>query len=187
MADEEFTALLDQVRAGSEQAAWDLFEQFNQPILRVVRRRLPEELRGKFDSVDFVQATWASIFAHRSRMVDFDHAGQFVAYVGKIAANKIGMEIRRRMTGKKYPVQTERPLTNESTTTDPPDLKASPSQIAIARERWSHLLKNRSPHHQEMIRMRFAGHTYQEIADQLGFDERTVRRVMERLTKECRE
>jgi RNA polymerase sigma-70 factor (ECF subfamily) len=188
MIEADFDRLLASVREGSEAAAWELFDKFNQPILRVVRRRLPDELRGKFDSVDFVQATWASIYAHRSRMANFDGPRQFVAYVGAIAAHKIGMEIRRRLKGKKYAVRAERSLdAGERAGHELCAASASPSEIAIARERWSDLLRNRSPEHQEMIRMRLAGHTFQQIADTLGFDERTVRRVMQRVSQECRE
>ena len=67
----DFQLLIRQVREGSQEAAWDLIERYGNHIQRFVRRRLPSALRQKFDSEDFIQSAWASIFMKRSRLVRF--------------------------------------------------------------------------------------------------------------------
>src|SRR5688572_6815628 len=85
MRDEAFIELIRQVQAGSQEAAWDLVERYSDEIRRVVRRRLPQDLQAKFDSDDYVQATWLSVFRHRSRLVAYDQPHQFFALVATVA------------------------------------------------------------------------------------------------------
>jgi DNA-binding NarL/FixJ family response regulator len=43
------------------------------------------------------------------------------------------------------------------------------------------MLENQPSHYQRMLRLRGNGATYTEIAQQLGVDEKTVRRVFKKL------
>ena len=62
-ANDEFRALMQRLREGSDEAAWQLVEQYGEPIRRAVRRALSARLRPQFDSLDFVQLVWSSFFA----------------------------------------------------------------------------------------------------------------------------
>ena len=57
----EFASLMRRLRDGSEEAAWELVERFSSSVQRVIRRSLNEQMRSKFDSIDFVQAVWFSL------------------------------------------------------------------------------------------------------------------------------
>ena len=185
----EFKDLIAQVRGGSQQAAWDLIEHYSPQIFRVVRRRLPPSLRRKFDSQDFVQAAWASVFAHRSRLVRFGRPQEFVAFMAAVASNKVGMEVRRRLHGQKHNVLRECSLSEQQGVPENgSDVVAgrdpSPSQIAVARERWFQMMEEQPAHYRRIIEMRYAGVTFREIAERLGFDESTVRRAVRKIFKE---
>jgi DNA-directed RNA polymerase specialized sigma24 family protein len=97
------------------------------------------------------------------------------------------MQVRRRLRG---PVQISAAddLPEEEASKRPsrtPDTRhASPSQIASAKERWFQLLKGQPDHYQRFIEMRFAGITYREIAERMGFDESTVRRAVRKIFRE---
>ncbi len=93
-----FQALMDEVRQGSQDAAWTLLETYGPHVHRVVRRMLSAELRSKFDSVDFVQSVWLSFFANRSQVCDFAQPEQLVAYLAAMARNKVVTEVRRAST-----------------------------------------------------------------------------------------
>jgi RNA polymerase sigma-70 factor (ECF subfamily) len=67
----DFRSLMEQLRQGSQDAAWELIEQYGPLVKRVVRRNLDHGLRSKFDSVDFVQAVWGSFFRNRTRLDKF--------------------------------------------------------------------------------------------------------------------
>jgi FixJ family two-component response regulator len=59
----------------------------------------------------------------------------------------------------------------------------TPSQFAIARERWLQLLQAQPERHRQVVRLRLMGRTHRSIAGQLGVSEKTVQRVLERLTE----
>jgi RNA polymerase sigma factor (sigma-70 family) len=174
----EFARLLRQVRDGSESAAWALVEKYGEHILRAVRRRLSCEIRSKFDSADFVQAVWASFFACSHRIKQIASPEELTALLATIARNKVISELRRRLASRKYDVRREVPIVNSEPATRQ---NATPSAIAIAKERWRAIVDNQPSHYRQIISLRLAGNTQAEIADKLQVSERTVRRVLVRL------
>jgi RNA polymerase sigma factor (sigma-70 family) len=131
-------------------------------------------MRSKFDSQDFVQATWASVFHHASRLADFEEPRQFAAFIAGVASNKVKMEIRRRFGTGKSDITRERPLDED--VFHSPDPTAS--QVAVARETWFRMLKDQPEHHRRMIKMRFSGNSIRQIADHLDLHEGTVQRAL---------
>ena len=170
------------LRNGDENAAWDLIEQYEHHLRRVVRRKLDERMRSKFDSVDFVQMVWTSFFRHPSRVVGFDEPDQLIRYLVQVAKHKVIQEYRRRLQSQKYDVTKEQSLNDSRAgAVISPMSVDTPSEIAIARERWANLMSNQSERNRQIVRMRISGATYQEIADKLDINERTARRVVEDL------
>jgi RNA polymerase sigma-70 factor (ECF subfamily) len=180
-ARKEFRSLLERVRQGSEEAAWDLIEVYGPHILRVVRRKLNARMRPKFDSTDFVQAVWASFFTSRSQILRFNQPEELIAFLAAMARNKVITEVRRRLIHEKYNIINEEPL-HDSTLpapTNPHGHQPTPSQVAVARERWQRMVAGQSPQHRKILYMRYMGETYEEIAEKLGMHERTVRKIVE--------
>ena len=179
----DFRVLMEGVRHGSEEAVWELLNQFGEQIRRAVRRALNAKMRSKFDSLDFVQIVWGSLFRLRDRLDQFERPEQLAAYLVAMARNKVGMEVRRQLDAAKHDIAREQSLEHLSAedhaqlvSPQPP-----PDEIAIARERWKRLLHNQPPQYRKIILMRLRGHTYQSIADAVHLDECTVRRFLKRL------
>ncbi len=105
----EFSELMKRVADGSEDAAWTLVERYGDRLLRAVRRSLPDGLRSKFDSVDFVQLVWASFFRVRGSSSRYGDPQELVAVLMQMARNKVAMEIRHRAT-QKHDFRRERRL-----------------------------------------------------------------------------
>ena len=59
----------------------------------------------------------------------------------------------------------------------------TPSQFAMARERWVRMLRSLPERHRQVIRMRLMGRSTGAIATTLGVSERTVQRVIDRITE----
>ncbi len=84
-ADQEFRELLAGVRAGSEDAAWELVRLYAPQVHSVVSRIFKRRIRTMIDSDDLNQAVWASVFrqqlgAHPS--IAFDGAaGEIIGYL----------------------------------------------------------------------------------------------------------
>ena len=179
----EFHALMQRVREGSPDAARDLLERYGAHILRVVRRRLHRKLRSKFDSADFVQAVWASFFTGAPRQHAFDRPEALVAFLATLAQNKVIEAVRQRLESQKYDVARERPL-DEPTADRVAARQPTPSQVAVANEEWHRLLADLPAQYQRILGLLREGHTRREVADELGVNERTIRRVIDRLGAE---
>src|SRR5438552_17620213 len=99
MAEEQasFADLMRRIQEGSEEAARQLVQQYGPHIFLVVRRRLPEKLRPRFDSADFVQSVWASFFANRAELGRFQNAENLIAFLVVLAQNKVIDETRLQL------------------------------------------------------------------------------------------
>lgn len=183
---ENFETLLAKVHAGSESAAWELVERYGSHIRAVVRRRMHAGLRSFLDSEDFVQSVWGSLVRIGPKLKEIDRPEQLIAVMSRIAQNKVIDEVRRRTGTIKHQmachgsygqIDAAAPVASRS-------VPSSPSQYAIARERWDKLLEKEPPQSRRMVELRLAGNTYDEIAALLGVNERTVRRTMGRLLEQ---
>lgn len=184
--DRSFRELMQRVREGSEEAAWELVDRHGDAIRRAVRRSLNRELRTKFDSLDFVQIVWSSFFRARERMDRFDQPEDLVAFLVKMTRNKVGMEVRRRLMTEKYNLNRETSLEDLGAVApgELADRQPTPIDVAIARERWKQMVENRPQHYRQIIQMRLQGRTYRDIADSLHLAESTVRRFIKKLFRE---
>jgi RNA polymerase sigma factor (sigma-70 family) len=183
----EFRELVRQASEGSDEAAWRLVEQYGEALHRAVRRSLSKQLRSKFDSLDFVQLVWGSLFRVRGNLTRFNRPEELAAYLLTMARNKVGLEIRRRLMTEKYDVRRERGLdpSDEQKYADRSHRQPLPEDVAIAREQWNRMLDDQPEHYRKIVELRLQGHTYQAIADTLHIDECTVRRFLKRLLQEA--
>src|SRR4051794_32345981 len=132
--------LLERIRAGDEVAARELLARYEAQVRLVVRRQLPKLLRSRFDSLDFVQSVWASFFLQmRSGPEPFDDPRCLVAYLAKVARNKV-VDQYRRAASRKQDMQREEPLSvGGSPTWEPVSHQDSPSEVAEANEAFDRL------------------------------------------------
>src|SRR5947209_8126460 len=101
MDDVDFAGLIEGASLGDEAAVAALLRRFEPEIRLMVRVRLPRALRNQFDSMDFVQAVWTSVFAGKPDDVGkFADIGQFRGFLAGGARNKVYEEHRRRTRPK---------------------------------------------------------------------------------------
>jgi RNA polymerase sigma-70 factor (ECF subfamily) len=185
MADDsrEFRELMGRVRAGDGRAACELERRFGRHIYRVVRRRLRQPLRSRFDSIDFVQSVWAAFYTAAARTCTFDTPQALISYLETIASRKVAgayrdssRTARDQIPLDKRPLDSDAPSPNHLVSADP-----TPSQEAVANERWERLLRGQSVAVRGMLTLRRQGFTNDQIAGLLGVTPKTVQRVLRRL------
>lgn len=180
---EHFQDLMQQVKEGSDDAVQELLEMCNGPVYRIVRHNLSRKLRSQFDSTDFVQAMWASFFENMGAISEFERPENLIAFLARVASNKVIDEGRRRLKSQKRNVELQ--VSRDDPLTEPVHAMVandpSASQVAIANEEWSRLIKGQSPRDQEILELRAAGKRTAEIAQKLGLHESTIRRVIQKL------
>ena len=151
-------------------------------IQRVVRRKLNQRMRSKFDSLDFVQMVWASFFTEREKLASFTEPNDLIRYLVTMAQRKLIQESRRRLQGQKHNVGRERALRagseDESTYVRKSD---TPSQIVMAKDRFEVMMREYSDRDRQVVELRMLGLTFVEIAERLQIHERTAREVIEKL------
>src|SRR2546423_1240234 len=128
--DAEFADLIKRVQEGNKDAAAELHAVYGDHILRVVRKKLHDRLRSKFDSLDFVQDVWASFFTDVPEKYTFDTPEDLIAFLTILARNKVVQVTRMRMEGQKHNVHREVPL-DYLPDGDPPAVQRSPSEILM--------------------------------------------------------
>ena len=180
----EFEALKRRVREGCPEAVGELLARYGPEILHVVRRRLHRKLRTHFDSVDFVQGVWASFFAMPPDVFQqFDTPQALRSYLVEMASNKVIDAFRQRFRTMKNNGNRERSLDGSvaGQARALPARQPTPSQVASAREEWARMLQGKPAHQQKILLLRQQGKTHQEIAQELGLNERTVRRLLDQV------
>lgn len=181
---QHFLDLMEEVRAGSQDAIGRLVDTYGEHIYRIIRRRMNAQLRTQFDSQDFAQAVWVSFFSNETNLGRFQHPADLAAFLGVVAGNKVVDEIRRRFLTQKNNVNRERRV--DAGDADQGYQVAAnwptPSEVAVANEQMDRLTAGQPPQYQQVVQMRADGLTYKEIADAIGMDEKTVRRVIKRLS-----
>lgn len=182
-ADPDFAALLHRFKTGDEAALPELIDRFGHHVVRAVRRKLNRAIRSKFDSQDFVQAVWATFFEHRERLGEFPSSQELVAFLSRIASNKVADESRRRLCSQGKNVNREVSLDGSAGEPQLTSATPSPSAVFIAKEQWNHLVDGESDRHRQVIELKRAGKNYGQIADELGLSSKTVQRVLKRLSE----
>lgn len=173
---------MERVQQGSPEAVWEIIERFGRQIQKVIRRHLNVNLRSQFDSADFMQLVWLSFFRNPEIVHRFSTPNELAAYLMILARNKVIDETRKHRVAKTGRVRTVRSY-------DDPEIKQqlhadrspTPSAIAAMRERWKQLVKSQPKHYQEVARLKLMGERQVNIAKKLNIDERTVRKIIERL------
>jgi RNA polymerase sigma-70 factor (ECF subfamily) len=180
---EELQDLMQRLRDGSQTAAQELYERYGHHILRVVRRKLDRKLRAKFDSVDFMQSVWTSFFVNPSHQFAFERPEELIAFLAKLAHNKLVDAQRQRYGTEKYNVNRERSLEGSAAqeAARVVDRQPTPSQLVVAEEHWDRLLEGQPDHYQRILILLRQGYTHEEIAQAVGVNEKTIRRLIRKL------
>jgi RNA polymerase sigma-70 factor (ECF subfamily) len=187
----EFTLLMERVRAGSPEAARELFDRYSGHVRRVVRRKLHQRLRPQYDSLDFLQAVWASFFAESLERYTFTAPEELIGFLSQLAYNKVVDAFRQRVQTAKHNLNRTYSLEREDGRSLDPECSAddlsvrqpTPSQVAIANERWERLLQGQPPQYRQILELLRQGHTHREIADRLGLHPKTIQRLLQKLTQ----
>jgi RNA polymerase sigma-70 factor (ECF subfamily) len=177
---EEFENLMQGVRAGDQEAARKLFKLYGKQIQIVVRSRLSQPLRSRFDSVDFAQDVWASFFHLPPERITFRTPQELVAFLARLAQHRLIEEFRKRHWTTEYNQSGVETL-KEECSEEPPSRHPTPSQFAIADEQWRLLLHNIPPGIRHALEMLRDGHSHREIAERLGIHPKKIQRLLNRL------
>jgi RNA polymerase sigma factor (sigma-70 family) len=188
MADKrkDFSELMRRVSQGEEPAFRELLDQYGPHLLRVIRRKLDRKLRQSFDSADFLQDVWKSFLTCPRKEQPFSEPDELVAFLAEMAVNKVVEAFRARVQAQKRTANREESL--EETLAKNGELfvarQPTPSQVAVAKEQWDLILERQPARYRAILILLRQGNTHQEIARQLGLHQKTVQRLIRKVSLE---
>ena len=180
----DFRDLLNRISSGDNEALQALMDGYRTEVLRVIRRHIRRDLRKRFDSEDFAQAVWLSLYNKRCEITKIDSPETLGRYLAQMAKHKV-IDEGRRQTGAKRNIRRDVNINGSRLAVD--DLEAghspTPSQLALSKEQLSLLINLARDDEKKMVQWRLEGLTFADIADRIGMDERTIRRRFQRLQR----
>jgi RNA polymerase sigma factor (sigma-70 family) len=182
--DQDFEALIQGIREGSNAAFEQLVTIYGKYIYRIVRRKLAPAMRPLFDSADFMQSVWAASFANRERLANCQNAYELINFLSKVAGDRVIDERRRRLKFARRNVNREIPLAELPEEKTLAVSGPTPSQIAVAHECEQRLTQDQRTQIRLLVLMKLDGATHEEIAGVLGVDPKTIQRLLRRLERE---
>jgi RNA polymerase sigma factor (sigma-70 family) len=181
---DEFETLMERVRSGDPEAARELFEKYGKQIQAVVRCRLNQPLRSRFDSVDFAQDAWASFFHIPPERITFRTPAELVDFLSSLARHKLIDAYRRQHLADKRQGHEVQSLNASSE--EPPGRQPRPSQLAVAKEQWSQLLRDEPPRVRCALQMLLEGRSRLEVAKHMGVHPKQIQRLLRRLNRKLK-
>lgn len=184
--DNTFERLMRLAQGGCESAARQLYEEYSQHVIRVVRRRLNRRLRRQLDSDDIAQSVWASFFGAPLSAFAFAKPNDLVQFLELLARNKVIDRNRRHAGTAKRNYAREKSLDelpDPNGLVDPRQMTAS--KACIADDRWEALLRDQPPRVREILVLSRLGFTSDEIAQRMGLHPRTIKRQLQKASEAC--
>ena len=176
--EQEFKELLAAIAEGSEEAARKFLDQYGGYVIAVIRRRLHEKLRSKFDSQDFLQDVWASFIREPPGPEVFADTKGLLRYLAKLARGKVHATSRKRLVLGRYNVNRENSLQGSAKAQAEVMLGKgpSPSEVFVANETLN--MDRGGLAFRMTARLLRLGYNYEEIADFLDVHVRQVKRYV---------
>lgn len=187
MHDDDSAKLLQDWQNGDEAAAAVLFDRYVERMVMLARNQLSPKLRRRVDPDDVVQSAYRSFFAKtREGRYTVDDSGGLWPLLAAITLSKVRKQVefnraQKRSTSREASVDRAGGFGIE------PELTArtpEPLDVICAVEELDRLMEGLSETHRNILELRLQHRSIDEIAEEVGRSERTVRRVLENLREE---
>jgi RNA polymerase sigma-70 factor (ECF subfamily) len=165
---DRFAEFLSRLRRGDARAADELVRDYESAVRVVIRARLTDPaLKRVFDSGDFCQSVFKSFFV-RAAAGEFDlhDPGQLISLLASMARNKLAGQVRHQHRQRR---DARRVAADGADLL--PAVQGSgptPSREVAAREQLEALYARLTEEERALAQRRGAGHTWVEIAAELG-------------------
>jgi RNA polymerase sigma factor (sigma-70 family) len=175
MSDDHLDRLIERLNDGDVEAAERAFVAYEPYLRMAVRRRLSGRMRAKLDSMDVVQSAWADVLrGFRDNGLKFADRSHLRAFLLRVVYCRLVDRQRQHHIA----IERERSLDEIEPHDVPRAATPRPSEVAEGQEMWERVLDACPPKHREIVRLRRQGLRLAEIAEQTGFHEGSIRRIL---------
>jgi RNA polymerase sigma-70 factor (ECF subfamily) len=182
MAADEFMPDAQTVASGAEGV---VFDQFAHRLIAVARFHLDARLQHKIDPEDVVQSVYKSFFLrYGDRTLKADEAGGLWRLLTTITLRKCADRVRyHRAECRDIAREAHTPANAEAMEPwrEVIGREPTPEQAVLLTETVERLLREIAADERPIVELSLQGYTTQEISQQLGRAERSVRRLREKV------
>ena len=184
---DSFDDVMARLRAGDQAAAREIFQRFVGELIRLARRQFGAALRRKVDPEDAVQSAYKSFFLRYGEgKLEVNDWNNLWGLLTIITLRKCLDRVKYHRSGRRD-VQREAAAQPGTSGTEPwweaVAREPTPEEAAVLAETVEQLLSSLGEEERPVLEMSLQGFTTQEISERLGWPERSVRRLRERIRK----
>lgn len=183
----EVDRFISQLRSGDSVAAGRLFRDYASQLAGVVRRRLGWRYSRKIDPEDVVQSVFRSfVRCQRNHEVRFDNWDALWGFLSLIAMRKAG-RVASHFTAARRNLAFEHSVVHLDNGDVQPRAEGisrepDPLHLVMITDTIDHLMHELDARDRGIVRMALEGSSTEAIATAVGCSERTVQRVLRRLS-----
>jgi RNA polymerase sigma-70 factor (ECF subfamily) len=169
------------------QASSELLARFAQRLIALARLNLDARLRNKVDPEDVVQSVYKSFFLRYGDLpMEEDENGGLWALLALITLRKCADRVRYYETDRRNLAREAVPAGSDANEPwrEVVGREPTPEHAAMLTETLERLLIDVDAADRPMLELSLQGYSTQEISEQLGRAERSVRRFRERVRKQ---
>lgn len=185
LSDEEFSELMQQTRAGDENAALRLVRLYEPEIRRAARLRMTDvHMRRLVDSMDICQSVFGRFFSSASEgAIEIKSPQQLLALLTKMTRNRVIDEHRKNTSQKRAAGGHAVPDAAELLV----DADPGPRTQSALREQLDQVRARLEPDELNLLERRMSGESWAEIAQDFGESPDSVRKRLERALARVRQ
>lgn len=176
--------LLSLLSARNDDAARQVFDRYVNRLIGLARNRLSARMSRRVDPEDVVQSAFRSFFRKAGDSAfELEETGDLWRLLVVITLNKLHRRVehhqaaKRNMSREVHAAQEE-----DGPTVDFVSGVDEPIAAVELEDELAHITSDFSAQQQQMVELRLQGYQLQEIADEVGMSERTVRRTIKQLS-----
>lgn len=188
MGDSDAQKLLNRWKDGDQQAATEIFEQYMNRLIGLARNRLSSKMAQRVDPEDVVQSAYRSFFRRASDdQYSFERSSDLWRLLAAITVKKVHGQVEHHTAQKRSFHREEASGSGDDdggffgVHPEVVSREPSPVEALTVVEELELLMKSLSPEHGQILELRLQEQTIEEIAENVGCSERTVRRVLDRV------
>ncbi len=181
-AQSSFHNLLNQLKNGDQDAATKIYECYASQLIAKARGRLDMNVQRKVDAEDIIQSVYRSFF-HRfdEGQYELENWESLWGLLITITHRKCGRKLDYFHADKRDVGRERNPNINTEDSVKQWEAIArepTPEEAATLTETMEEMLELFNPRQRKILSLCLQGYTQQEVGEQIGCSERTVRRVL---------
>lgn len=182
MMSQASTELVQRWLSGDESAATELYERYCQHLRRIISRHVAAKFQRHIDPDDIMQTAFRSYFRRTQRgEFRFDSDAGVWTLLVKIALTKVRLRVRRFSAGKRdvsYEIHDDHAAGTDHYLIDRISRQPGYMESIVFQRLLEDVLEMLPDELRQVLRMRVEGYTQEEIAEEMGISDRTVRRYV---------